>query len=197
MDKYTNGEIKDLFKKLGIEFLDNYKIDYLPLLDHKSTDSDYYQDNVDEFVYLTSTFGKDIRNRNCGDIYVSKTKDRGYGLFSLKDIPKGSFIGVYLGVIREEDDMVPFDENGFDTDYAWDYPDELPNAPLLEINAKYAGNELRFANHYFNPNIRVEHTVVDGLWYIFFLADRDIKADEEMTISYGDAYWESDYRELS
>ncbi|OQY40546.1 MAG: hypothetical protein B6229_01385 [Spirochaetaceae bacterium 4572_7] len=137
MDKYTNGEIKDLFKKLGIEFLDNYKIDYLPLLDHKSTDSDYYQDNVDEFVYLTSTFGKDIRNRNCGDIYVSKTKDRGYGLFSLKDIPKGSFIGVYLGVIREEDDMVPFDENGFDTDYAWDYPDELPNAPLLEINAKY------------------------------------------------------------
>ena len=197
MDKYINGEIKELFKKLDIKFLDDYKIDYLLLLKHNSTESTYYQDNFDEFINLTSIYGEDIRCRNSVDIYVTKTEDKGYGLFSLKDISKGSFIGVYLGVIREEDDMVPFDENGFDTDYAWDYPDELPNAPRLEINAKYAGNELRFANHSSTPNIRIEHTVVDNLWYIFFLADRNIKSNEELTISYGNAYWENDYRELS
>ncbi|QEN06101.1 SET domain-containing protein [Thiospirochaeta perfilievii] len=187
----------NLFKSLGIEYLDNYKIEFNKILTVDFYTSEYYLDNRAEFENLADRFGEKILNRELNDLYIEKTIDRGYGLFANRDIEKDSFIGVYLGIIREEDEMVPFDESGFDTDYAWDFPDEIEGFPQLEINAKYSGNELRFANHGSEPNIDVEHTVVNNMWYIFFISNRVIKKDEEVIISYGEAYWDTDYRSLS
>lgn len=189
--------IKNLFKDLKISYISEYIIEIDDLLKQNFYDSEYYLDNLDEFEELSRIYGESIKNRVIADLYIDKTVDRGYGLFANKSFKEGDFIGVYIGVIREEDDFVPYDETGFDTDYAWDFPDDTLDLANLEINAKYYGNELRFANHGESPNLRVEHTVVNNMWYIFFLAGRDILKDEELTISYGDAYWDTEYRDLS
>jgi hypothetical protein len=196
MIKYSGKEmITSLFKKLDIQYIEDYIIKYPELKKHNSFESDYYRDNRDEFDSLYNLFKDEIKNRNTADIFISSSENRGYGLFANSDIRENSFIGVYLGIIKVEDEFVEYDDKGYDTDYAWDYPDEIDGFPLLEINAKYSGNELRFANHDREPNLKVEHTIVDNYWYIFFLADRDIKKDEELTISYGEAYWSTEYRE--
>lgn len=195
MKIYKKDDVLNLFKTLKIEYCEEYIIEYKPLLQVDAKDSDYYYANVDEFDYLTDTYGENIRKRDIAPVYISTTESRGYGLYALENIPKDTFIGIYTGTIKEQQEMVGYDETGFDTDYAWDYPDEIDGFPLLEVDAKPTGNEMRFGNHDKCPNLRVEHTIVDNLWYIFFVADRDINADEELTISYGEAYWDTDYRE--
>ncbi len=194
---HKQKQIAELFKLLNVEYLTDYKYEFDKIIGIDCYESQYYLDNESEFKSLTIQYGESIKQRDLADIFISKTQNKGYGLFALTSIPENNFIGVYLGIIREEDEMVPFDENGYDTDYAWDFPDEIEGFPALEINAKYSGNELRFANHDLEPNIRVEHTVVNNEWYIFFIADRDISSDEELTICYGEAYWDTDYRALS
>lgn len=194
MKIYKKQDVLTLFKELKIEYTEGYKVEYPGLLDIDSKDSDYYEANREEFDYLTETYGQAIKKREVAPVYIGDTKTRGRGLYALKDIPKDSFIGIYTGTIKEQQEMINYDESGFDTDYAWDYPDEIEGFPLLEVDAKYTGNELRFGNHDKNPNLRVEHTIVDNLWYIFFIADRDIKSNEELTVSYGEAYWDTEHR---
>lgn len=190
-------EIIELFKELDVVYLTDYPILYEPLKNIDLTTTDYYLDNQIEFEDLTRIYGVNIRNREVAPVYIEKTKDRGYGLFASKRIVEGQYVGIYFGIVREQDEMTTYDETGFGTDYAWDYPDEIAGFPMLEIDAKPQGSEMRFANHDFNSNLRVEHTVVDNCWYIFFVADRDIEPEEELTISYGEAYWDTDYRTLS
>lgn len=191
------GNIKQLFSELNIEYISDYIIKFNELLSYNCYLSPYYLDNKSEFENLTDRYKDCIKNRNTADIYISKTENKGYGLFTQEKLKESDFIGVYIGIIKEEDEYVEFDESGYDTDYAWDFPDKIQGLPNLEINAKYSGNEMRFANHDSEPNLRVEHTVIDNMWYIFFLADRDIIKDEELTISYGEAYWDTEYRALS
>lgn len=193
----SKKEILKLFKKLGVKYLTDYPILFEPLKNIDLTKTDYYLDNLDEFQRLTNNYGSHIRNRELAPVYIEETENRGYGLFTKETLKEGQYVGIYFGVVREQEEMTTYDETGFGTDYAWDYPDEIPGFPMLEIDAKPEGSEMRFANHDFNSNLRVEHTVVDNCWYIFFVADRDIEAEEELTISYGEAYWDTDYRTLS
>lgn len=194
---YNSDNIQKLFKELNIEYLTNYIFEFKDIEDLDCYNTQYYLDNKPEFEGLTNTYGTKINNRELANLYVKETSDKGYGLFTSEDLFEGDFIGVYIGVIREEEEFVPFDETGYDTDYAWDFPDDSHSFPALEINGKYKGNELRFSNHDKDPNLLVEHTVVDNKWYIFFIAGRSITKDEELLISYGEAYWDTDYRELS
>lgn len=195
MKIYKKDEVLNLFKEKKINYVEGYYIEYKDLLKINARDSDYYHENEEEFDYLYKKYGDCIRNREIASVYIGNTDSKGCGLFALKDIREGTFVGIYTGSIKEQQEMIAYDESGFDTDYAWDYPDEIDGHPLLEVDAKYYGNEMRFSNHDRNPNLRVEHTIVDNLWYIFFVADRDIKKDEEMTISYGEAYWDTEYRD--
>lgn len=187
--------IKHLFEQLSVQYIDEYIVEYTPLLKKDLTDSDYYRDNKDEFTALEKKYGNGIRDKHLAPVYIAGAGSMGYGLYASDKIHCGDLIGAYMGIIKEEDEMVAYDENGYDTDYAWDYPDEFEGEPLLEINGKYAGNELRFVNHQSPANLRGEHTVVDNQWYIFFIADRDIEKDEQLFISYGEAYWDTDLRD--
>lgn len=197
MKIYKKEDVLNLFKELDVEYLIDYKIEYPELLSVDSKDSDYYRDNKVEFDILTKTYGESIKRREVAPVYISTTNSRGMGLYAREAIKRDRFIGIYIGTIKEQQEMVTYDETGFDTDYAWDYPDEIDGLPILEVDAKYRGNELRFGNHDKNPNLRVEHTIVENLWYIFFVADRDIDIDEELTVSYGEAYWDTEYRSES
>lgn len=195
MKIFKKDEVLNLFKEQKINYAEGYHIEYKPLLALDAKDSDYYYDNKEEFDNLAEVFGNCIRKREIASVYIGKTESKGFGLFAREDIPENTFIGIYTGSIKEQQEMVAYDENGFDTDYAWDYPDEIDGHPILEVDAKYYGNEMRFSNHDRCPNLRVEHTIIDNLWYIFFVSDSDIKKDEELTISYGEAYWDTEYRE--
>jgi SET domain-containing protein len=189
--------IKKLFKELGVNYLTSYYYTYTDLKDFDLKSTPYYRDNADEFEYLSKEYKDEIESSYVAPVYINKTEDRGFGLFSLKDINEGEFVGIYFGVVREQEEDTTYDETGFGTDYAWDYPDEPIGHPTLEIDAKPMGSEMRFANHSFNANLNVEHTVVNNQWYIFFIANRDIKKDEELTISYGEEYWDTEYRTMS
>jgi len=197
MKKYcSKQEILELFINLNVKYINDYIYEY-SVDNINFYNSDYYLSNIDEFEALKDIYQDYIMNNILEDVYIKKTLNKGYGLFANRDIKKDSFIGVYLGIVREQDEYVLYDEKGYDTDYAWDYPDEINVNTILEINGKYAGNELRFVNHDNNPNLRIEHTIINNKWYIFFISDIDLKKDDELTIYYGDAYWDTDYRTLS
>jgi hypothetical protein len=196
-EKYvTKDEILALFNYLGVDYLINYDICYSKLLNIDLKSTPYYKDNLEEFNSLEETYGDYIKNRYVAPVFVAKTKKCGYGLFSLDKIKKGDFVGIYFGVVKPQRDEVEIDENGIETDYSWNYPDEYPNLPLLEVDAKPKGSEMRFANHSFKPNLDVEHVVIDNCWYIFFIANKNIGKNKELTISYGEEYWETEYRNL-
>ncbi|MBP7854805.1 SET domain-containing protein-lysine N-methyltransferase, partial [Candidatus Babeliales bacterium] len=56
---------------------------------------------------------------------------------------------------------------------------------------KYKGNELRFINHSNDPNTQCLDVLVDNVFYMIYIAIRDIAKDEELTVSYGSGYWDS------
>lgn len=103
---------------------------------------------------------------------VRETKEKGKGIFAKKRISKGTVIGDYLGkVIKTEEYDLREDEKGlylmYLTDEASIYPDfEKPGLHLF--------------NHSCEPNCFMHfykgHTLLFAL--------RDIKAGEELTISY-------------
>lgn len=192
----TKEERLSVFREQNVTYLTDYQY-LIPFPDGLELDqSPYYLDNIEEFETLTTRYGEEILNNVVIDSYIKESEGKGLGLFASGTIKKDSFIGIYLGVVKESEEFVHYDESGFDTDYAWDYPDEVEGLPLMEIDAKPAGNELRYINHGIEPNLSVEHTLVNNRWYIFFIANRDIEENEELLVSYGEAYWDTDYREL-
>ena len=110
----------------------------------------------------------------------------GYGVFAGSELKKGAFLGEYTGVIQEAEEIAgqELDEGGFESDYSWYYLEEIEQAPTLEINGRFEGNELRYVNHGNEPNVDVEHALIDGYWVLFFKTARKINAEEQLLISY-------------
>jgi SET domain-containing protein len=191
-------EVGAFFKDRNIVYLKRSRIEWQPLLKKKLHKSDYYITNIEEFRELDKRYGPDIENSTIAPVYIRKINDKiGFGLFAGEDLSEGDFIGEYTGVIRISEEMTEtFEDGSYETDFSWDYPDETGDVEL-EINGRQEGNELRFVNHNQNYNLNVEHTLHKGQWLIFFVAKRDIKADEQLFVSYGDEYWSGGFRELS
>jgi len=105
----------------------------------------------------------------------------GRGLFALHDIQKGEFIIEYTG-------------RRISTAYA----DTLKTRYLFEIDQTWTidgsetSNVARYINHACNPNSECE--VEDGQIYIY--ATRNIKKGEEITIDYGDEYFDEFIRPI-
>ena len=100
--------------------------------------------------------------------YVAKSGIHGLGLFARKDIAMNTWIGHYDGVETLEND----------TYVLWVEADEGQG---VDGWIGYDGqNELRYMNHASDPNGQM-----DGL---DLYAARDIKAGEEITIHYGEAF---------
>jgi len=159
-------------------------------------------------VYRTRAEIVRFFNQN-GLVYLERTRVAWRPLLSMdlsrreyylenRDLEKDAFIGEYTGVIQEAKEKAGWEleEGGFESDYSWYYLEEIKQAPTLEINGRFEGNELRYVNHGNEPNVDVEHALVDGHWVLFFKTARKIYADEQLLISYGDAYWEDGYRGL-
>ncbi|XP_076436857.1 uncharacterized protein LOC143276258 isoform X2 [Babylonia areolata] len=118
---------------------------------------------------------------------VFRTKGRGWGVRSLMDIPKGTFICEYIGELisdqeadRREDDSYLFDLDNKDGD-------------TYCLDARKYGNVARFINHLCEPNlvpvkVFVEHQDL-RFPRICFFSSRNIKAYEELGFDYGEKFW--------
>ena len=98
-------------------------------------------------------------------------KHIGRGLFTTKPIPNGAIVSVCPGLIIEDpkecDDYTFFKEDGCET--------------FLALSP------MSLANHSSSPN--VEYDFNGDL--MTFTAIEDIEAGEEITIDYGDTYWDA------
>ena len=195
----TRAEIARFFKRNGLVYLERTRVAWRPLLSMDLSRRDYYLENRDSFEETSRRYAHFNKKSYMAPIYIRKINAKvGYGVFAGAELEKGAFIGEYTGVIQEaeEDAGQELDDGGFESDYSWYYLEEIEQAPTLEINGRFEGNELRYVNHGRKPNVEVEHILVDGYWVLFFKAARKIRADEQLLISYGKAYWEDGYRDL-
>lgn len=199
MEKFgTKKEIELLFRNLNIRHIIANEILYPEVKECNLRKSTYYMDNYEEFNNLENKYGDQLKNYYRAPLYVKKTDNNiGYGLFADKSLIKGDLVGQYTGIVQEASSYDNSDEDiSAGTEFALDYPDEIPGLPLLEINAGTAGSILRFINHSFQPNLRVEHAVIGNEWVIFFVADMNIKAYTQLFFDYGDDYWSAGFREV-
>jgi hypothetical protein len=191
-------EMGNLFLSLSL----NYIIQSIHIVDLKNerflNQSRYYKKNHLEFMELTERYGEYLR----GNYIIPSTvryidSSMGRGLFTEKFILAHEYIGEYCGIVQRASPCKPVKDRleGYATDYAWTYPVKQ-GLHHLEVNARVNGNELRFVNHSFNANCRMEHTIVDGKWVLFLIAQRDILSGEQITVDYGEEYWSSGHRTL-
>lgn len=196
----TRKQIQGLFKSLGVTYLPRTRVDFEPLLSVRLDRTPYYRTNLDEFERLVRTYGADIRNAVKAPLYIRRIDDTiGLGVFAAAPIQQDAFVGEYTGVVQVagKDEPCFAAKTGHESDYSWYYLDKPRGVPDLEINARSEGNEMRFVNHGDPPNLKVEHTLIDGHWALFYIAGRDIKKDEELFASYGNQYWEDGFRCLA
>ncbi len=192
-----------MYVKNSYIHLSRPRIDYRPLREMDAglmKKLSYYRDNREEFEFLLSRYGDAVRSGTLVSADVRPVgSEIGLGLFAREAVSKDDLAGEYTGLVREAREIKPedIDEDGhYPDDWAWDYPVEIPGFPPLEIDAREAGNVLRFVNHSMNPNLRPDHFLLDNGWVLIFIADRDIAPGEELTIDYGEAYWSGEFREL-
>ncbi|MBU0995120.1 MAG: SET domain-containing protein-lysine N-methyltransferase [Proteobacteria bacterium] len=196
----TKDEIHQLFTESGLVYLKRTRVEWQPLLSKKLDKSPYYKENKETFEDLSKKYDRSVNNAEMAPVYIKWIDNGvGFGVFAAEDIKKDAFIGEYAGVVQvfDEDEETGDADKGYSTDYSWYYLDDIKDGPVLEINGKYEGNEMRFVNHGKKPNVDVEHMLHQGQWVIFFKASRKIRKNEQLLISYGEEYWNDGYRELA
>lgn len=199
MNQENPLQVKQLFRDLGIRYLSRSLF-----LDGKEPElllkeSSYYKENLVEFISLTELYGSQLESSSGTASSIRWiSQDIGYGLFSLNLMMEGDLLGEYAGIIQPVDAGAGKRANGagWNSDYSWDFPEEPLSGGELEISALTVGNELRFVNHSAQPNLLVDHTIVNGRWIIFFKALRNIRAGEQFFVDYGEEYWSGGYREI-
>jgi len=195
----TREEIVQFFERNGLVYLERTRVHWRPLLSMDLSSRDYYLENKNYFETVNGQYAHLIRNSYMAPVYIGRIDSKvGYGIFADLELEKDTFIGEYTGVIQEAEETAgrELDAGGFESDYSWYYLEKIEQAPTLEINGRFEGNELRYVNHSSEPNVDVEHILIDGYWILFFKAARNIKANEQLLISYGDAYWEDGWRKF-
>lgn len=106
--------------------------------------------------------------------------DRGVGVRSLRSIKAGTYIGQYVGEIRE-----PAARKG--TTYALHHT--LRNRSIGVIDAAIYGNWTRYMNHSCRTGVIFVSAVVGNSACVLVRAIRDIEIFEEITVDYGAAYF--------
>ncbi len=174
------------FKSIGCQYTNNMEIrcSACELSDPKETAR--YKATADEVDAFSEKYGQAVRDKKLAPMYVQwVSQDIGHGIFAANEIYCDDFIGVYAGDVR----LMEANPDLEDVDYAWDYATKESGGPRLIVDGKYRGNELRFINHGQNPNTKVIHVIVDDTLYICYVAQKNILANQQLTVSYGNDYW--------
>ncbi len=186
----------DFFTSRGLVYLQHSRVADPRVSTYDWALSPYYAANRAEFEELTARYGEALRKGRLANVDIRPAGSVGWGLFATEALDVGDLVGEYTGVIQENSEAPPEErvDGHYLSDYAWNYPDELPDGTEFEVNALREGNELRFANHSSDPNMAVDHTLVDGLFVTFFRVVRPVERGEQLTVDYGHEYWEGGFR---
>lgn len=146
---------------------------------------------------IKNTFlGNDCRDLGCKfqfqieDGYVAPVSIRwidevlGYGVFADVDLPAGSFVGEFTGIVRQLSRSHP-DHN----EYCFHYPSRFFSWHYYVVDAQQLGNEMRFVNHSDQPNLQPYCAFSHALLHTIFLANSDIPAGTQLTYNYGRDFW--------
>uniref|UniRef100_A0A0A9Z5B7 Histone-lysine N-methyltransferase EHMT1 n=4 Tax=Lygus hesperus TaxID=30085 RepID=A0A0A9Z5B7_LYGHE len=120
-------------------------------------------------------------------LQLCKTKDKSWGVITLKEIPKGSYVCEYIGEIISdlEADTRKDDSYLFDLDNA--------ESETYCLDARRYGNVCRFINHSCRPNlspVKIYYQHQDLHFpRIAMFASRDIMPNEELGFDYGEKFW--------
>lgn len=127
-----------------------------------------------------------------GRFQLQKTKERGWGVSTLRMIPKGTYVCEYIGEIisDREADVRENDSYIFDL--------ENKDGETYCIDAHRYGNIARFINHNCTPNVVPVRVFIghQDLHFprIAFFAYRDIQPNEELGYDYGEKFWSIKYK---
>ena len=182
----TVEDRKELFKELGIEYIDHTIIGYKPLFRMDMKDCERYQEAPYYYDEITETYGKYVQNRYLAPMSLRWLGDDvGYGVFASEDILADGFIGIYTGEVVARQDYMS-------VDYAWAYPLKTLEGGKIILDAKFKGNEMRFVNDSRTPNCVVKYVLgFDGIWHVCYVASKLIKKGEQILVSYGEGYWKT------
>ncbi|XP_023217380.1 uncharacterized protein LOC111619796 [Centruroides sculpturatus] len=125
-------------------------------------------------------------------LQLFRTKQKGWGVRALKEIPKGSFICEYIGEIISDSEA----DQREDDSYLFDLDNR--DGETYCLDARYYGNISRFINHLCEPNLVPVKIFVDhqdlSFPRIAFFSSRDIKPLEELGFDYGEKFWVIKYK---
>lgn len=191
----TVQDRKELFKELGIEYIDHTIIKYAPLFRMDMKQCDKYEEAPYYYDELTERYGKYVENRYLAPMSLRWLGDDvGYGVFASEDIEAEGFIGIYTGEVVARTSYMS-------VDYAWAYPLKTLEGGKIILDAKFIGNEMRFVNDSRTPNCIVKYVLgFDGIWHVCYVALTPIKKGEQILVSYGEGYWKTrayDYKEMA
>ncbi|XP_069465813.1 histone-lysine N-methyltransferase EHMT1 isoform X2 [Ambystoma mexicanum] len=121
-------------------------------------------------------------------LQLYRTKNMGWGVQTMQDIPLGSFVCEYVGemITDSEADVREEDSYLFDLDNK--------DGEVYCIDARFYGNISRFINHLCEPNlipVRVYVSHQDLRFpRIAFFSTRHIAAGEQIGFDYGERFWD-------
>lgn len=133
-------------------------------------------------------------------VQVSTIPNAGKGLFTLTPIPAGAVIGEYTGRFLPLSAMY---DTSLDRTYflemlpyfktSKNFSGHVVSLPRMIMDGKDMDNKMRWINdpRYDKPRLNAEvKQTLDGV--LLVLALKDIKAGEEILMSYGDEYWKEE-----
>ena len=118
-------------------------------------------------------------------------KRLGYGVFANRDFESKEFIGEYIGLVRRLYRFQP--ENN---PYCLQYPSLFFSFTPYMVDAQHQGNETRFLNHSYKPNLEMDILLDNGLMHIGFFTNQPISKGTQLTFNYGKDYWKTRERPI-
>ena len=120
---------------------------------------------------------------------VALTPEKGHGVFTSRGIPKGTFVGEYVGEIltsvQAKERLGRLDKD--DPCYLVTFKEHSPSGAIIitNIDATRHGNMTRFINHSCAPNVAMVAVRSDLIVpRLCLFAVRDVAAAEEICFSY-------------
>lgn len=139
----------------------------------------------DENRQLAERYRKEIISGSHTDLIIRWIDpEMGYGLFAARDLPIGTYVCEYAGVVRLISRFNP-DQN----EYCFHYPTKFWSWNYCVVDAQSEGNEARFINHNDQPNLQPICLLDRGILHLAFVTSRAVSFGEELTFNYGEDYW--------
>ncbi len=175
-------------------FNDLFDIEYTPYLEFESYKFFKkviqrcpldFKDSAEETVQLFKKYKNEIQNGYFAPVsikWINETLE--FGVYSEKELKKSDYVGEYTGKLSSTSVFFP-KHNA----YCLGYPLKKGLFSRFIIDSEKRGNESRFINHSFNPNLAEFATLENGLFHCHFFAKRNISLREQLTFDYGQDYW--------